>query len=131
MRLFSCPGATSSAKITATPTRRPATPTRRPATAVPTRRPATAVPISIQAQIATFQFNPKELQVNMGTRITWTNMDDIEHSVTSGSGGTPSGVFDSGLFTKGKTFTFTFSKAGSYSYFCSRHPSMTGNVTVK
>ncbi len=57
-------------------------------------------------------------------------MDDIEHSVTSGTPPTPDGKFDSGFFTLGKSYSFTFTQPGDYTYFCKRHKSMTATVRV-
>jgi len=82
------------------------------------------------ATIKLFQFQPGNLAVKAGTTVVWTNGDDIEHSVTSGMPGKESGVFDSGFFKKGGTYSFTFTKPGTYTYFCKRHNSMKATVTV-
>jgi plastocyanin len=82
------------------------------------------------ATIKLFQFQPKALDVKVGTTVTWTNADDIEHSVTAGEPGKESGAFDSGFFKKGGTYSFTFDKPGTYTYFCKRHNSMKATVTV-
>lgn len=84
----------------------------------------------VQATIKLFMFNPEPLEVKAGTTVVWTNEDNIEHSVTSGTPPTPDGSFDSELFTQGKTYAFTFSEPGAYAYFCKRHPSMIGAVNV-
>lgn len=84
---------------------------------------------TVSAEIKLFSFQPNPIEIPAGTTITWTNQDDIEHSVTSGSG-TPDGTFDSEFFTKGQTFSQTFDEPGEYTYFCKRHPSMTGTITV-
>ncbi len=77
-------------------------------------------------------FDPDETIVDVGGAVTWTNTDTASHTVTSGdpSGG-PDGKFDSSLFAAGKTFSHTFTDAGSYKYFCQVHPWMTGVVTVQ
>lgn len=80
--------------------------------------------------ISTFSFSPAPLQVVGGTKVTWTNQDAIEHSVTHGTAAAPGGTFDSGFFIQGQTFAFTFDQAGAYPYFCRRHPSMNGTITV-
>jgi plastocyanin len=74
---------------------------------------------------------PSSLVVSVGTTVTWTNDDTAAHTVTSGQDATPDGVFDSGLFMAGKTFSHTFGEAGEYPYFCFVHPWMQGSVSVK
>ena len=107
-----------------------------PATAVPpTAVPAaTAAPKpagkTVMVDIQVFQFMPNVLEVKAGTTVIWTNKDNIEHSITNGLPGKPGGKFDSGFFTQGKTFSFTFTEAGEYPYFCMRHNSMQGMVRV-
>ena len=68
-----------------------------------------------------FQFRPGELQVRSGTRLTWTNHDDIAHTVTSGAPGAPDGRFDLPLPGKGTTGAVTIAEPGVYPYFCRRH----------
>lgn len=77
-----------------------------------------------------FAFNPAQLSVNKGASVTWTNDDGTTHTVTSGVPGTPSGKFDQRV-ESGKTFTFTFTDAGTYDFFCSIHNSMKATVLVK
>ncbi|MBA3943824.1 MAG: cupredoxin domain-containing protein [Herpetosiphonaceae bacterium] len=110
------------------------TPTGVPAAAAPapTTRPAPAsAAAKVLAEIKLFQFKPNVLEIKAGTTVVWTNGDAIEHSVTSGTPPTANGAFDSGFFTQGQSFTFTFTKPGTYSYFCMRHNSMTGTIVVK
>ncbi len=76
-------------------------------------------------------FDPASLPVKVGTTVIWTNQDAAAHTVTSGDPTAgPSGTFDSGLIKPGNTFKYTFSDAGTVSYFCSVHPWMTGKVIV-
>jgi len=77
-------------------------------------------------------YNPKSITVHAGTAIKWTNNDSgILHTVTSGTPGAPSGMFDSGNLNSGQTFQFTFSSAGTFAYYCRIHgAAMTGTVTV-
>lgn len=82
------------------------------------------------ATIKLFTFSPEPLTVKAGTTVVWTNQDNIEHSVTSGSAPDGDGAFDSDFFTQGQTFAHTFSQPGQFSYFCKRHNSMVGTVTV-
>lgn len=77
-------------------------------------------------------FDPAESNVKTGTTVVWKNDDSSAHTVTSGapSDSTPGSLFDSGLIKPGKTFQYTFDKAGTTSYFCTVHPWMTGKVTA-
>lgn len=84
----------------------------------------------VAANIQLFMFSPEPLEIPLGTTVVWTNQDDIEHSVTSGTAPTADMAFDSDFFTKGQTYSFTFSEAGQFAYFCKRHPSMIGMVNV-
>ena len=74
---------------------------------------------------------PYEVTVAIGTTVTWVNDDTTVHTVTSGtpSGGTD-GLFDSSIFTSGKSFEFTFDDAGTFDYFCNVHPWMEGTIIV-
>ena len=83
-----------------------------------------------EASIKLFQFQPKTIEVKVGTTVEWVNGDDIEHSVTAGAPGKETKDFDSGFFKREGRFAFTFTKPGSYSYFCKRHPSMKATVAV-
>jgi plastocyanin len=82
------------------------------------------------AEIKLFQFKPKTLEIRAGTTVTWTNGDAIEHSVTAGKPGKAGGAFDSEFFTRGQSWSHTFTEPGTYTYFCKRHNSMTATVTV-
>lgn len=71
------------------------------------------------------------IEISVNDSITWGNGDTAAHTVTSGTTeGGPAGVFDSGLFGPGKSFTFKFTEKGKYPYFCMVHPWMVGEVTV-
>jgi plastocyanin len=76
-------------------------------------------------------FTPVNKTISVGTTLTWKNQDNFAHTVTSGTPGNPSGLFDSGNLGSGGTFSFTFNSAGSFKYFCSIHSSMTGTITVQ
>ncbi len=71
-----------------------------------------------------------DVQIKVGTTITWKNVDTAAHYATSGKDATSDGIFDSGMVNAGKTFSYKFDKAGTYDYFCMVHPWMTGKVTV-
>lgn len=85
-------------------------------------------PASAEVKIDNFSFAPATLTVAVGTTVTWTNRDDIPHTVVSTD---DSKTFKSKVLDTDEKFSFTFSKAGTYPYFCSIHPKMTGTVVVK
>ena len=76
--------------------------------------------------IDNFSFGPATLTVGVGTTVTWTNRDDIPHTVAS-----TEGAFKSKAVDTDEKFSYTFPKPGTYSYFCSIHPKMTGKVVVQ
>ncbi len=78
--------------------------------------------------IFSFGFNPATLTVKVGQTITWTNTASIAHTTTSDSGSAVQ--WDSGTLAPNATFQFTFTKAGTYTYHCSIHPSMHGTIVV-
>jgi plastocyanin len=79
-----------------------------------------------EVKIDNFSFGPGTLTVPVGTTVTWTNRDDIPHTVVS-----TEGAFKSKVLDTDEKFSFTFSKAGTYPYFCSIHPKMTGKVIAQ
>ncbi len=78
-----------------------------------------------KVMIDNFTFEPAQLTVKVGTTVTWTNRDDIPHTVVA------AGKFRSKTMDTDGTFTFTFTAAGEYKYFCSLHPHMAGTVKVE
>ena len=86
-----------------------------------------AAPVNIDVQ--GFKF-PPNMDVAQGTTVTWTNKDSVAHTVTSGTRPSKDGKFD-GQLAAGSTFSFTFTAAGTYQYFCTVHSSMNGTITVK
>jgi len=78
--------------------------------------------------IDNFTFDPPELTVPVGTRVTWLNHDDVPHTATST---TKPRAFNSGTLDTDQKFSFEFKTAGVYDYFCAVHPKMTGRITVK
>ena len=74
--------------------------------------------------VVDFGFNPDTIKVKVGTTVTWTNTG-VTHTVTADKG-----LFDSGMFKSGETFSFTFAKGGTFTYHCAIHSSMRGTVTV-
>ena len=83
-------------------------------------------PAGAEVKVDNFSFGPANLTVAVGTTVTWTNRDDIPHTVVS-----TDKVFKSKVLDTDEKFSFTFSKAGTYPYFCSIHPKMTGSVVVQ
>ena len=81
------------------------------------------VPLAVH--IDNFVFAPAQLTVKVGQTVTWTNRDDIPHTVVS------AGKFRSKALDTDDKFSFTFTAAGEYKYFCSLHPHMTGLVRVE
>jgi plastocyanin len=77
-----------------------------------------------------FQYQPGRIQVRAGTRVTWVNQDDILHTVTAGVPEKKGTGFDAPLDGKGKSFSFTFSRPGTYTYYCERHEHMRGEIEV-
>ena len=75
--------------------------------------------------IDNFTFQPAELTVKAGTTVTWKNHDDIPHTIVS------AGKFRSKTMDTDDSFSFTFTAAGDYKYFCSLHPHMTGTIKVE
>ena len=79
-----------------------------------------------QVVVDNFSFTPAAAAVPVGTTVTWTNHDDIPHNVVS-----PEQKFKSPVLDTDETFSHTFEAAGTYKYYCSIHPRMTGQVVVR
>lgn len=76
--------------------------------------------------IENFAFGPDEIVISVGDTLTWTNDEaGVGHTTTSDDG-----VWNSALLNPGDTFDQTFDQAGTFTYFCSIHPSMTASITV-
>jgi plastocyanin len=76
--------------------------------------------------IDNFTFNPQRLTVTAGSTVTWTNKDDIPHAIASSSAQLRSHALDTD-----DDYSFTFATPGTYQYFCSLHPHMTGTIVVE
>ena len=76
--------------------------------------------------IKDFSFNPGEINVKIGDKVTWSNNDNVKHTVTSDSGD----ELNSELFGKGEKYEHVFNVAGEYNYYCKPHPYMKGKVIV-
>jgi plastocyanin len=79
-----------------------------------------------QVKISNFSFTPETLKVAAGTQVTWTNSDDTPHTVVIDAKTIKSNALDTD-----EKFSYTFTKPGTYSYFCSIHPKMKGTVVVQ
>jgi plastocyanin len=80
-----------------------------------------------EVAIDNFSFLPKEITVAAGTTVVWTNHDDVPHTVASAD----DQFKKSAALDTDETFSHTFTTAGTFTYFCSIHPHMTGKVIVK
>lgn len=76
-------------------------------------------------KIDNFAFAPEALTISAGTTVTWTNRDDIPHSIVESNG-----LFHSQAFDTNGSYSYTFSKAGTYDYVCGLHPHMKGKIIV-
>jgi plastocyanin len=150
--LLAACGGKSKSTATATPTTEPTVAATQEATTAPTEaatmaatQEATTAPAAagatatqgetaqaeVQVQMINTTFSPKEITVKAGTKVTWTNSDNTSHTVTSGTRGNPSGLFDSGNVPAGGTFSFVFDTPGTYNYYCTYHQGMDGTVIVQ
>ena len=80
-----------------------------------------------QVKIDNFSFGPATLTVPAGTTVTWINQDDVPHNVVSSEGKT----LKSPVLDTDQKFSYTFTTAGAYPYYCGLHPKMTGKVIVQ
>lgn len=86
---------------------------------------ATSQPAANAVTIQNMAFTPNNVTVKVGQTVSWSNQDAVAHTVTSNTS-----AFESGNLARGKTYSFTFTKTGTFPYYCAIHPSMTGQVTV-
>jgi plastocyanin len=85
-----------------------------------------AIPASAEVRIDNFSFGPQTLTVADGTEVVWVNRDDIPHTIVS-----VDGIFKSKVRDTDEKFAYRFTKSGTYSYYCSLHPKMTGTIVVR
>ncbi len=81
-------------------------------------------------EVRNIAFEPADIEVEVGTTVTWVNEDIVNHTVTSGPAGEPDGMFDEPLSSGGDDATITFDDAGTFDYYCDLHRNMIGSVTV-
>ncbi len=106
-----------------------ATATSAPAATATSTVPANAVAVKITGGAGSFSFSPASVTVPVGGTVVWTNDSGAAHTVTSDTG--DAFTWDSSAVSSGGgTFSETFTKAGTFPYHCSFHPSMHGTVIV-
>ncbi len=110
---------TMTATITVVPA--PAASAPAPSTGPAASAAAAGSPVAIKD----FSFQPGSISVAVGSTVTWTNQDTTGHTVTADDGS-----FDSGTLAPGATFSHTFDTAGTFTYHCNIHHSMTATITV-
>jgi plastocyanin len=91
-----------------------------------TLKPRPVQASAVEIRIDNFSFAPAALVVRKGTQITWTNRDDVPHTVVEDDKAFKSSVLDTD-----EKFTITTNKPGTYKYYCSIHPKMMGKVVVE
>lgn len=113
----------------AAPAVAPAAPAAAPAghTMSETSVAATPAAATKTVMIMGYAYSPASLTIDVGDTVTWTNMDTAPHTVTVTSGPVK---FNSGNLAQGESFTYTFTEAGTYDYYCAVHPDMVASVTV-
>jgi plastocyanin len=80
----------------------------------------------LEVQVDNFTFGPATLTVPVDSTVTWVNKDDLPHTVAS-----TDGVFKSKALDTDDKYSYTFTKAGTYPYFCTIHPKMVGKIVVQ
>jgi amicyanin len=88
--------------------------------------PVFAEGVELKVTIDNFTFAPAEITISVGSTVTWENRDDIPHTVVE-----KNKLFRSKALDTGDTYSFTFTSAGTYDYFCGLHPHMVGKIIVK
>jgi amicyanin len=88
--------------------------------------PAQAQQTESAIAIDNFTFDPQRVTVKTGTSVTWTNRDDIPHAIAA-----TGKLFKSKVLDTDNSYSFTFTTPGTYEYFCSLHPHMTGTIVVE
>ena len=80
----------------------------------------------LEVRVDNFTFSPDTITVPLNSSVTWVNKDDIPHVIASNDG-----LFKSKALDTDQQYSFTFTKAGTYPYYCSIHPKMTGKIIVQ
>jgi plastocyanin len=79
----------------------------------------------IEVHVDNFSFDPETLTVPVNSTVTWINKDDVPHVIASSDG-----VFKSKALDTDDKYSYTFTKSGTYNYYCSVHPKMVGKIVV-
>ncbi|QXH60323.1 cupredoxin domain-containing protein [Pseudomonas azerbaijanorientalis] len=79
----------------------------------------------VKIDIKEFMFGPKDLNVAVGTKVTWVNDDEIPHTVAE-----THKLFRSAALDTGDSYSWVFDKPGEFEYFCALHPQMIGKIVV-
>jgi plastocyanin len=102
-------------------------PTPAPTPAPVTGGPSSTVTIPMGAEVlGNRAFTPDDVDVAVGTTVTWMNTDSVSHTSTSNASG-----WNSGTIAPGRQFSFTYQTAGTFPYHCAIHPGMVGTVVVR
>lgn len=83
-------------------------------------------PSANEVSIQNMAFSPQTLTISVNTTVKWTNKDAVTHTATS-----TTAVFDSGNLSNGGTFSYKFTTAGTFNYYCKTHPAMTATIKVQ
>lgn len=89
-----------------------------------------SAPKEAKVEIKNFSFSPATLTIKAGTIVVWTNQDPVPHQIASDSASNLSGLISSAL-SQGQSYSFTFTKTGTFGYHCQIHPSMAGTIIVE
>ena len=92
----------------------------------PTRAKSEDKASALEVRVDNFTFGPDTLTVPVNSTVTWVNKDDLPHTIASNDG-----VFKSKALDTEDKYSYTFSKPGTYAYFCSIHPKMVGKIVVQ
>ena len=106
-----------------------ASPTATSAPAATATTPANATTVKITGASGNFSFQPASVTIKVGSAVTWVNNSNVPHTATSDSGSAVSWD-SSAISTGGGSYSFTFTKPGTYAYHCSFHPFMHGVIVV-
>jgi plastocyanin len=80
----------------------------------------------MEVRVDNFTFEPQTLTVPVNSTVTWMNKDDVPHVIASDDG-----LFKSKALDTDDKYSYTFTKAGTYPYYCSVHPKMVGKIVVQ